>query len=859
MIQYFLIISITLIVSFPVLNINSENIETFVGDNHLEEGRKTTTSWEAPYVTPFYQNANTTFTLSWDDVRIWDTYLAPIDEKYGIKHTIFAPSFRSYPNRSSWRYAFLLDELFQGHDIQSHGGEHVHLSYYNNSEQERLVKWGKTGIEDLFGFTPIVFAYPYGDTGGYSYVEAYFDLGRTISYEGTSWPPSTWHLAGTSTSTDGIDNGNLGSISSIMNQIYRKPGYNVFKGYGHTNSAGKSYGVTDWIGYENIISQISGWENVWYTSWGELVAYTLERSQIVISDPIYYTNRITFNVSAPTLDENIYKAPLTIHIDIPKGWLTPFPRIDGKYSSLFSLRDHGDRFDLLLDMVPKQTAQNITVWDTLPELDNKSPTISNFDLKTRTFNQSWNLEPSELLNFTFMRFEVNDELTNIFRVYASVYLDNGTVWNYTNIKNPTFWQNSSYGRVVWNPNIINYGVPQINQNDVKFTVVTAIDGFGNTKTSKQFRNGTIVEQDKIGNGILQKFGDKTKIPHFLSELKLTFPTGGEILNDTQIVNWTPVTDSWGHKAYFNVSISSNGGNSWQLIRTNLTTPSMIWDTRGSSDGSNYLVKIDALCSDGYSATVQSDLFTVQNQIHFLSVPNILSPSESEIMNGIVFLSWTASADIQGHTVDYVVQYSRDQGVSWIQLVAGITGTSYKWNTSSIPDGISYLIRVRARCSKGILSEGLAFGPVSLRNSPHYLSIPAIRSPGVGQVYEGVVNIRWTKVSDPWFLWDHQIHYEVYYSSNFGRRWKLIENNLLGTEYKWNTTSMWRDGYLVKVNAICTDGATNFSVSGLFFIQQPKHKFIKLEEYQETNSVIMAALFTIAVITVLESYHSKRKS
>jgi hypothetical protein len=81
---------------------------------------------EKPRVTYFSQDCNTTFTLSWDDVRPYDVNLAPINQKYGISHTIFAPSYRSYPNRTYWRYAFLLDELFQGYDIQSHFGKHVH-------------------------------------------------------------------------------------------------------------------------------------------------------------------------------------------------------------------------------------------------------------------------------------------------------------------------------------------------------------------------------------------------------------------------------------------------------------------------------------------------------------------------------------------------------------------------------------------------------------------------------------------------------------------------------------------------------------------------------------------------------------
>lgn len=45
----------------------------------------------SPGVTYFHQGCNTTFTLSWDDIRGPDFNLASIDEKYGITHTLFAP------------------------------------------------------------------------------------------------------------------------------------------------------------------------------------------------------------------------------------------------------------------------------------------------------------------------------------------------------------------------------------------------------------------------------------------------------------------------------------------------------------------------------------------------------------------------------------------------------------------------------------------------------------------------------------------------------------------------------------------------------------------------------------------------
>jgi hypothetical protein len=442
-----------------------------------------------PRITHFSQDCNTTFVLSWDDARLTDVYLSPIDQKYGISHTIFAPSYRSYPNRSYWRNAFLLDELFQGYDVQSHCGKHVHLSQFDSREKELFIEWGRTGIEDLFGFTPIVFAYPYGDTGGSTYVQQYFDLGRTISAEGTSWPPSSWPLAGTTISTDGIDDYNLQKIEPILKKIYHSEGYEVFKGYGHTNPSGISYGVTDFVKYENEIAKIAGWPDVWYTSWGELVAYEIEKHYVEFSSISYFDNKLEFEFSTPKLDTEIYKTPLTVAILIPKSWNNPFPQIMEKFSSQYSIREYQDSQELLLEVHPKSSSQKITIWRDIPIIDQLPPTISDITIETRVINQSWNLDSPQLLHHTFLRFTVEDTLSNVFMVNASVYLKNREKLDFPVMKNPIFWGNNSYGRVLWDASVINRYVPQITANDIDHLIIHVEDGFGNHLQKTVYSNG----------------------------------------------------------------------------------------------------------------------------------------------------------------------------------------------------------------------------------------------------------------------------------------------------------------------------------------------------------------------------------
>ncbi len=417
--------------------------------------------------------------------------LAPIDEKYGISHTIFTPSYRSYPNKSYWRYAFLLDELFQGYDIQSHCGKHVHLSQYSSEKQEYFVKWGRTGLEELFDFTPIVFAYPYGDTAGSNFVKQYFDLGRTINSGGNSWPPSSWPLEGTTISLHGIADKNLHQLESNLMKIYHSEGYEVFKGYGHTNAQGRDYGVTDFDKYEDVMSKISGWPDVWYTSWGELVAYEIEKDYVDMSLIRYYDDRIEFDFSTPRLNTDIYKVPLTIGILIPKSWDNPFPQIGNKFSSRYSIRDYNDSKELLLDVPPKEFRQKITIWRDLPITDQSPPSISDFTIKTRYIEQNWDQVTPQLLHYTFLRFTVEDANANVLSVNASVYLKNGEIFDFPTIKNPIFWDNSSYGRVLWNSTLLNRDIPQITEDDIMLIKIHVQDGFGNLLQKTVYSNGKI--------------------------------------------------------------------------------------------------------------------------------------------------------------------------------------------------------------------------------------------------------------------------------------------------------------------------------------------------------------------------------
>ncbi|MFX0119616.1 MAG: NosD domain-containing protein [Promethearchaeota archaeon] len=86
--------------------------------------------------------------------------------------------------------------------------------------------------------------------------------------------------------------------------------------------------------------------------------------------------------------------------------------------------------------------------------------------------------------------------------------------------------------------------------------------------------------------------------------------------------------------------------------------------------------------------------------HLMYNPNLLLPQTP--LTGIVILTWTASLDSLQHGITYVVYYSPDQGEEWIVLASNLTATHFKWDTTKVADGSTYLLKIEAKCDEGLI-------------------------------------------------------------------------------------------------------------------------------------------------------------
>jgi parallel beta-helix repeat protein len=83
--------------------------------------------------------------------------------------------------------------------------------------------------------------------------------------------------------------------------------------------------------------------------------------------------------------------------------------------------------------------------------------------------------------------------------------------------------------------------------------------------------------------------------HTLTMPLITYPDEAETLIGSVDIQWSVSTDSWEHSVTYSIYYSSDNGNIWKSLVSNITATSYNWNTTTVADGS-YLVKVVAKCS-----------------------------------------------------------------------------------------------------------------------------------------------------------------------------------------------------------------------------------------------------------------------
>ncbi|UCG00633.1 MAG: right-handed parallel beta-helix repeat-containing protein [Candidatus Heimdallarchaeota archaeon] len=198
-------------------------------------------------------------------------------------------------------------------------------------------------------------------------------------------------------------------------------------------------------------------------------------------------------------------------------------------------------------------------------------------------------------------------------------------------------------------------------------------------------------------------------PYHLSAPVILAPSTENLtLSGLVLIQWTTSMDIFGHPLTYSVLYSPNDGGSWITLTSGMITTDYTLDTTTISDGSYILLKVQAVDSLGFIAQVVStETFFIVNSPHQLSTFHITSPKSGDMLSGSVSIEWSASFDPFGHSLNYTMYFSADDGATWTPLVSGLTTTSYSWDTTTVPNGLSYRIKVVATCSEGVTAESIS--------------------------------------------------------------------------------------------------------------------------------------------------------
>ena len=209
---------------------------------------------------------------------------------------------------------------------------------------------------------------------------------------------------------------------------------------------------------------------------------------------------------------------------------------------------------------------------------------------------------------------------------------------------------------------------------------------------------------------------QTDLMHILTKPRLIYPNetmDGELFWGMTQISWSISSDTFGHDATYNVSVSADGGSSWFELANGLFDTNLDWNASVFLETTEYRFKVIAQCTDGLISEYTTNAeYEVRN--HTLSVPIVLTPNGGETIAGEYEISWMYSVESWGLPVTYDVFYSPDAGETWTEIIDHLENNSIAWGVRGLPEGDQYLIRVVARGLSGLIAEDVSDSVFSVR-------------------------------------------------------------------------------------------------------------------------------------------------
>lgn len=261
------------------------------------------------------------------------------------------------------------------------------------------------------------------------------------------------------------------------------------------------------------------------------------------------------------------------------------------------------------------------------------------------------------------------------------------------------------------------------------------------------------------------------------------------------VSWA-ASDPQGRPLAVSLAFSPNDGQAWLPITANLPiSGTYVLDATNLPDSSHGLLRIQASHGAGPAATATRPLV-----LNYLNEPphlRLLAPRAGDMIEGSRLVVWECSG-VDVATWRAALAYRREGG-DWVSLAAGLPATGrYLWDTSSLPSGAGYALRLVVSDSKGREVSASVERLTLSSNAP-----PAVRliAPGAGAVFESQVGMLW-EATDPD---GDPLRVSIDYSDNGGLTWLPVVEDAPDTGYFEWYVAFLPPGRAYRVRVTVTDG------------------------------------------------------
>ena len=258
-----------------------------------------------------------------------------------------------------------------------------------------------------------------------------------------------------------------------------------------------------------------------------------------------------------------------------------------------------------------------------------------------------------------------------------------------------------YNNISWNTirNNANYGIfaeSLIIDEPSAFNTIISHNNISNC------RSGGILLQVSFNNSILYNTFYNNTDDDYEFNVRFSHSNDNTIAFNTFIRNY-PIEISYQCSGN-NISWNDFIGNSWSEVSNSSNIfDSNYYDGYYSSDINlgGYYNEPKAI-HQGIEDThpLISPYNTDKSFIKYLTYPKIIFPSSDhmEDLIGMITIKWLESYGCTGNTVTYSVYYcDTSTSESFTLLAAGLTTTEFDWDTTTVPDGSNYAIKVIASC------------------------------------------------------------------------------------------------------------------------------------------------------------------